>query len=98
MLARLNDRPLRAVRITIDGAPFEARAGDSVAAALLAAGNLATRVSAVSAAPRGAYCLMGVCFECLVGVDGVGNQQGCLIEVREGMAVVTRQPVREADR
>jgi hypothetical protein len=84
--------------ITINGAPFEAKAGDSVAAALLAAGHVASRVSAVSAAPRGAYCLMGVCFECLIRIDGVDNRQGCLVEVREGMAVETRTSRREADR
>jgi predicted molibdopterin-dependent oxidoreductase YjgC len=98
MLVRVNDRPLRPIVITIDGAPFEAKAGDSVAVALLEAGHVATRVSAVSAAPRGAYCLMGVCFECLVQIDGVDNRQGCLVEVREGMAIETRKAQREEGR
>lgn len=98
MLIRVNDRPLRPIMITIDGAPFEAKSGDSVAAALLTAGHLATRVSTVSAAPRGAYCFMGVCFECLVRIDGVDNRQGCLVEVHEGMAVETRAGQQEADR
>lgn len=98
MLARLNDRPLRPVPITIDGAPFEARAGDSVAAALMASGRQATRLSPVSGAPRGAYCLMGVCFECLVRIDGVGSRQGCLVEVREGMAVETSAEQPDAER
>lgn len=98
MLTRVRDRPLRPVRITIDGAPFEAMAGDSVAAALLEAGNIASRASRISAAPRGAYCLMGVCFECLVRIDGVDNRQGCLIEVREGMTIETHKSRREATR
>jgi len=84
--------------MTIDGQSVETRAGDTVATALLAADILACRVSAVSESPRGPYCLMGVCFECLVTVDGVGNRQGCLIEVREGMAIETQSRRREAGR
>lgn len=98
MLVRVNDRPLRPVPITIDGASFEARAGDSVAAALLAAGHAASRVTAVSGAPRGAYCLMGVCFECLVRIDGVDNRQGCLVEVSDGMSIETGGRPAEAAR
>ena len=97
MLSRLSDGIPRPVAITIDGRAIEARAGDSVAIALLAAGMVATRISAVSASPRGAYCLMGVCFECLVTVDGA-SRQGCLIEVREGMRIETRRAAAEADR
>ena len=54
---------------------------------LLAAGAGATRSTPGSGALRAAYCLMGVCFECLVEVDGVPNRQGCLVAVTEGMAV-----------
>jgi sarcosine oxidase subunit alpha len=98
MLARINDRPIRPVGVVINGRRFEARAGDTVAAALLEAGHAASRVSAVSDSPRGAYCLMGVCFECLVTIDGVGNRQGCLIEVAEGMNIATQVARREAGR
>lgn len=96
MLARVHDWPLRPIAVTIDGRPFVARAGDSVAAALLAADVVASRVSAVSGSRRGAYCLMGVCFECLVAIDGVENRQGCLIEVRDGMAIETQTSLRKA--
>lgn len=98
MLARINDRPLSTVAITIDGRPHMARRGDSVAAALLEAGVTACRTTAISGAPRGPYCLMGVCFDCLVTIDGVGNRQGCLVEVRDGMAVATQSGPREAGR
>jgi len=98
MLVRISDRPQRPVTVKIDGRPFVAREGDSVAAALMAAGVVQSRVSAVSASPRSAYCLMGVCFECLVAIDGVGNRQGCLIEVREGMRIETLTAPREAGR
>ena len=44
------------------------------------------RATAVSGAPRLPYCMMGVCFDCLVTIDGVGNRQGCLVPVRRGHA------------
>ena len=80
-----DDRP--AVSFTYDGETVIARVGDSIAAALLAAGVISFRDTAVSGAPRSPYCLMGVCFECLVEIDGVGNRQACQTEVREGMRV-----------
>ena len=86
------------VVISVDGARVTAQAGDSVAAALLAAGLSPTRTTPVSGAPRAPYCMMGVCFECLVTVDDIGNRQGCLIPVREGMRVETQKGKREAGR
>ena len=83
------------VRLTVDGRPIEAREGDTVAAALLAAGIDTCRTTPVSGAPRAPYCMMGVCFDCLVTVDGVGNRQGCLVTVAEGMAVAIQRGKRE---
>lgn len=79
--------PARRLAFTVDGVAATAVEGDTVATALLAAGIGATRRSPVSGAPRAAYCLMGVCFECLVEIDGVPNRQGCLVPVADGMAV-----------
>jgi len=75
------------VTIQLDGKPVTAAAGDSVAAALLAAGVLVFRTSAVGGTPRAPYCLIGNCFECLVEIDGVPNRQACLEPVAEGMHV-----------
>lgn len=86
------------VVISVDGARVTAQAGDTVAAALLAAGLTPTRTTPVSGAPRAPYCMMGACFECLVTVDDIGNRQGCLIPVREGMRVETQNGKREAGR
>jgi predicted molibdopterin-dependent oxidoreductase YjgC len=86
------------VAISVDGATVTARAGDTVAAALLAAGLTPTRTTPVSGAPRAPYCMMGVCFECLVTIDDVGNRQGCLVPVSEGMRVETQKGKREAGR
>ncbi|MBV8192714.1 MAG: (2Fe-2S)-binding protein [Alphaproteobacteria bacterium] len=87
-----------AVTLTVDGTPVEARAGDSVAAALLAAGIGHCRTTPVTGAPRAPYCLMGVCFDCLVTIDGVGSRQACLVPVRDGMTVEMQQGKREAGR
>ncbi len=73
--------------IWFDGRQVAARAGDSVAVALLAAGIVATRATPVSAAPRGPFCLMGACFECLAVVDGQANVQTCMTQARDGMQV-----------
>ena len=86
------------VALTIDGRTVQARSGDTVAAALLAAGIERCRITPVTGAPRAPYCLMGVCFDCLVTIDGVGSRQACLVPVRDGMTVETQQGKREAGR
>lgn len=98
MFARLPDATIERVAIVIDGRSFDASRGDSVAAALLAHGCTAFRSTEVAARPRGPYCMMGVCFDCLVVIDGVGNRQGCLVPLREGMAVETQRGRREVGR
>jgi predicted molibdopterin-dependent oxidoreductase YjgC len=76
----------RAVKLTLDGREVTAYEGESVAAVLLAEGEVATRLTR-SGAPRGVYCGMGVCFDCLVVVDGVANTRACVTWARDGMDV-----------
>ena len=83
-----------AVPVVIDGRTFLARAGDSVAAALLLADCLECRATPVRGAPRGPYCLMGACFDCLVSIDGQPNRQGCLVLVAPGMLIETKRRLR----
>ena len=97
MFARLPDDPRPAVAFTFDGAAVKARLGDSVAAALVAAGHLAHRVTPVLARPRGPWCMMGACHDCLVNVDGAPNVQGCTVFVAPGMRVETQQGARALD-
>lgn len=73
--------------IRFEGRELEARAGDNLAAVLLNAGEQVLRHAPVSGSPRGPYCMMGVCFECLVEIDGRPGQQACMIAVRDGMDV-----------
>ena len=77
----------RSIAISVEGRRVKAREGETLATALLAAGVVPLRHTAVSGAPRAPLCLMGVCFECLVEVDGMQNVQACMVEVRDGMQV-----------
>lgn len=77
------------VNIRLNQQDLSVPAGISVAAALLLHGQNAFHHSAVNKLPRGPYCMMGVCFGCLVEIDGKPNQQACLINVREGMLIRT---------
>src|SRR5687768_10090870 len=79
-------RPATPVRISFDGREIEALPGETIAAALAAAEIVAVR-QARSGAPRGPYCGMGVCFDCLVTVDGRPSQRACLTKVEAGMDV-----------
>lgn len=97
MFRRLLDGGAR-VSVTLDGRPIEAREGESVAAAMLASGADLCRTTPVKSAPRLPYCMMGACFDCLVTIDGVGNRQGCLVMVRDGMAIETQHGKRELGR
>jgi D-hydroxyproline dehydrogenase subunit gamma len=89
MFARLPEERAEAVTVMVDGTPVTAREGDSVAAALLAAGLRAFRNTAVSGSPRGPLCMMGACFDCVVTVDGERNVQACLVRVANGMRIDT---------
>lgn len=97
MFKRLDDSGAT-VSLKVDGRPIRACAGDTVAAAMMAAGIDRFRTTPVADSPRAPYCLMGVCFDCLVTIDGVGSRQACLVPVREGMAVETQLGRREAGR
>lgn len=73
--------------ISIDGLPYEAFSGETVAAAVLASGIDHTRTTPVSCSPRAPFCLMGVCYECLMVINGQPNQRACREYVDEGMTI-----------
>jgi len=75
-----------AVTILVDGKAVSAHAGESLAAALLAYGIRQLRQSPRAGTPRGAFCFMGVCQECVVEVDGA-TAQACQVAVSAGTAV-----------
>lgn len=79
------------VTIMIDGTPVTAFAGESVAAALWAAGYRWWRTSPRAGEPRGLFCAMGVCQECVLRVDG-RVVTACTEPVRDGLQVTVRGP------
>jgi len=95
MLKRLQKSQDKVVTIWFEESPVQAQEGESVAAALLIAGVKYLRSAQVSAKPRMPYCWMGVCYECLLEIDGEQNQQSCLITVKDGMHVRRQSPAIE---
>ncbi|MBL4719675.1 MAG: (2Fe-2S)-binding protein [Alphaproteobacteria bacterium] len=75
------------ITVYFEDRPIACRPTDSVAAAVLLVDPGYTRRTPVNNAPRAPYCMMGVCFECLMEIDGVENQQACMILVRDGMQI-----------
>ncbi|WP_454683314.1 (2Fe-2S)-binding protein [Ancylobacter moscoviensis] len=94
MFRRIEPAPA-AGTLVFDGRSIAFQAGDSVATALIAAGVGRFRDHPRDAAPRAPYCMMGVCFECLVEIDGRQNQQACLIPARDGMVVHVQTGARQ---
>ena len=88
-------RSTRTVSLSFNDQTLEVPAGISVAAALLMSGINRFRATPVSESPRAPYCMMGVCFDCLVEIDGVPNRQSCLIEVAQGMRIRSQEGARD---
>lgn len=86
-LATDNNAP--SVTIVVNGTPHSVSNDLSVAAALLTLGPAAIRRNLADNSARGPYCMMGVCFECLVEIDDVPNVQSCMVQVAEGMRINT---------
>ena len=76
----------RSIRVSFAGRPVTALEGETVAAALTAAGIRTLRTNE-RGEPRGVFCGMGVCFDCLVRIDGKAGQRACMTKVAEGMRI-----------
>lgn len=89
-------RPVgRSITFAFDGKVLSALQGETIAAALSAAGIVAFRRTATGA-PRGLFCGMGACFDCLVTVDGRIGQRACMTKVTDGMVVTGAMPATPA--
>ena len=80
------------ITFTFDGQLIEAFEGETVAAALLACGVQAMRKTSRKGEPRGLFCNMGICFDCLIEVNGNANQRGCQFPVTNGLEIKS-QPI-----
>ena len=87
MFRKLSEDRIK-VRISFEGEEFFVDTDQSVASALLAEGHQVFRSSVINNQPRGAYCMMRVCFECLLEINGRRNQQACMVPVSENMVIM----------
>ncbi len=99
---RISEHPILGVseneqKVTIyfDGRPIEAVEGEPIAAALMAAGVKAFRTTAIKGEPRGIFCAIGRCTDCMMVVDGRPNVRTCVTPVADGMQVETQRGLGE---
>jgi hypothetical protein len=78
------------VTITVDGEPVVGAAGQTIAGVLIAAGRTAWRTTSFTGEPRGAFCGIGVCFDCVVTVNGDRDVRACLRRASDGDEVVAQ--------
>lgn len=87
VLGEMEERKI--LTFTFNGQKIQAYEGETVAAALLAAGIRVFRHSHKLHEPRGVFCSIGHCTDCAMRVDGVENVKTCVTRVKEGMQVVS---------
>lgn len=78
----------RQITLTVDGLPVPAYEGESIHAALTAAGIRVLSRSPKTGRPKGVFCGMGICYECLVYIDGT-LQRACMTRAADGMEIQT---------
>ena len=78
------------INFQFEGEPFTANTGQSIAAVLLANQKRVMRETRLKGKPRGIFCGIGVCFDCLVIIDDLPNQRSCITEIKEGMVVMVQ--------
>jgi predicted molibdopterin-dependent oxidoreductase YjgC len=91
-IAGIDRQPM--FNILVNGRAIAATPGETVLAALTAAGFKVLKKSNVRGEARGPFCGMGVCYECLVTIDGVPKQRSCMVEVAENMEITIHEPAQ----
>ncbi len=84
------------VKIEVDGQLIDAFEGEPIAAALMAAGKSVFRYTRKKGEPRGIFCAIGQCTDCMMTVDGVPNVRTCITPVKDGMKIKTQQQSGES--
>ena len=95
MFRLVEDSGSDTVTLRIEDREYAVPAGISVAAAVLLCGVDKVRTTPVTDSPRLPYCMMGICFDCLMRIDGVPNQQACQVEVAQNMTIEYQQGAAE---
>ena len=86
----------RLVSFTLDGRSMRGYENEPIAAALHAAGVMTHRYTARRHEPRGIFCAIGRCTDCVMIVNGKPNVRTCITPLREGMCVQTQYGVEAA--
>lgn len=101
MKARISEHPIlgdyakgKKVTFFYNGQELEGYEGEPIAAALLAAGIRIHRYTAKMHQPRGIYCAIGRCTDCVMVVNGEPNVRTCITPLEEGMKVETQDGVQ----
>ena len=81
------------VNIIVNGKPLKAKKGEMILSALLSAGIIVNRYTAKKHEPRGLFCGIGQCTDCMMVVNGIPNIRTCITPVEEGMTVDTQDGV-----
>lgn len=75
------------ITFAFNGQEFSCESGQSIAAALIAANNRELRTTRFENQPRSIFCGIGICYDCVVVIDGVANQRSCLVIAKPGMNI-----------
>jgi aerobic-type carbon monoxide dehydrogenase small subunit (CoxS/CutS family) len=87
----------RRFEIEVDGEKLTAYEGETIAAVLLAAGIRTCRTTGGRKQPRGLYCGIGLCHECMMVIDGVPNTRSCQTFAYPGCRVETQEGLGELE-
>jgi predicted molibdopterin-dependent oxidoreductase YjgC len=93
MFKQLSNSPIETVEVTLNGQKIQVSQEMTVAAAALTQGLRFTRTTSVSNSKRLPFCMMGVCYDCLMVIDGKANQRACSTYIKKGMQIETQQGV-----
>lgn len=96
ILGKMEDK--KEVTIFYNGQPIKAYEGEPVASALMAAGIKAFRTTAKKKEPRGIFCAIGRCTDCMMIVDGIPNTRTCVTAVKDGMKVEKQEGLARISR
>ncbi len=96
MFKQLTNNQIETVEVILNGQKVQVPQGTTVAAMALTQGLRFTRTTPVSNSKRAPFCMMGVCYDCLMSIDGKANQRACATYVQNGMKIETQQGVGSA--
>ena len=86
MFRKIKKQEEKTISFYFENEKIKAYEGETIASALLRSGIISFRKD-LDKKPRGPFCMMGTCFECLVNVDNFESQQACQLLVKQNISV-----------